>query len=346
MPELSNDSKLNRHQILIIDDDPDTTQQISEILGTDDNKVHYILDPSFTFDTLNLIPIELILLDVYLPRIDGITLLKQIKEHELYRDIPVIMLTADIEEDLVANCLEAGAVDFLRKPIQKIELQARVQSALRTSGYISQLKETLQEKEVLLKEIHHRVKNNLQIISSLFLLQSNQTEDVEFQHTLKECRGRVESMSMIHEKLYQSRNLARIDMGLYTKELVREIFYSYDKEDQKIKLVLEVESIFLGVDMAVPSALIINELVSNALKYAFPEDSGTLLIRLENIADSCRLIVKDDGRGMPDSVDFYSTNTLGLRLVRLLTSQLKGEVTINKGQGTEFYISFPLEANQ
>ena len=204
------------------------------------------------------------------------------------------------------------------------------------------LKASLREKEILLKEIHHRVKNNLQIISSLLNLQSAHIRDPRALEVFKEGQGRVRSMALIHEKLYQSDDLARVDFYEYISNLAAYLFRSYEVNSGAVKLNVESEDVLLGVDTAIPCGLIINELVSNSLKHAFPGGgSGSINIRLWP-ADHERLTlaVSDDGVGLPPDFDVRNTPSLGLQLVNTLARQLGGEVEVTSGAGAEFKITF------
>jgi two-component sensor histidine kinase len=205
----------------------------------------------------------------------------------------------------------------------------------------NQIKSSLNEKSILLQEIHHRVKNNMQIISSLLNLQTRYVNDQKAIDVLKESQNRVKSMAMIHEKLYLSKDLSHIDFGDYIKSLVTNLFYSYNIEKTHIKPVLQVENLNLNIDTAVPCGLIISELVSNSLKYAFPPGmNGEIFVSLKFVNNKYELIIRDNGLGMSDDIDFNNLQTLGLLLVSNLTEQLDGEMTINRKKGTEFGIIF------
>ncbi|MCE7698081.1 MAG: sensor histidine kinase, partial [Methanobacterium paludis] len=176
------------------------------------------------------------------------------------------------------------------------------------------LKASLNEKELLLKEIHHRVKNNMQIISSMLSLQSNYVEG-EAVNVLKESQNRVKSMAIIHEKLYQSHDLTHINFKEYIESLLNYLFYSYNGNSEAVTIKLDVEDIFLGIETAVPLGLIINELVSNSLKYAFPHGEGEITLKLHRRPEGFELQISDNGIGMPEKIDFTTTKSLGLQLV-------------------------------
>lgn len=208
------------------------------------------------------------------------------------------------------------------------------------------LRNSLEEKTALLKEIHHRVKNNLQIVVSLLGLQANCIKNPEALDVLKDTRNRVRSMALLHEVLYRSENLARISFAAYIEDLCRQIVSSFGKSAWRVKVESRVEEIGLPLDQAVPCGLIINELVSNALKHAFPgERSGSVMVELGATARQMLLLrVHDDGVGLPPGMDPENTSTLGLQLVFELAGQLDGHVTVERpGEGgAGFQVYFPV----
>ena len=202
------------------------------------------------------------------------------------------------------------------------------------------IKASLKEKELFLKEIHHRVKNNLQIISSLLDLQGNYVDHKETVNVLHGSKNRVKSMAMIHDMLYQSADLASIDFSNYIKNLVQDLFYSYGVKNN-IKPIIDAEEVFLNIETAIPCGLIINELVSNSLKYAFPDNkSGEVFISL-HLHDGCfELIIADNGVGLSEDINFEDMETLGLQLVNMLIKQLDGSIKLERTKGTMFSIKF------
>jgi PAS domain S-box-containing protein len=204
------------------------------------------------------------------------------------------------------------------------------------------IKASLREKEVLLKEIHHRVKNNLQIISSLLDLQQDYVrDDLTAVNVLKESQNRVLSMAMLHEILYQSENLNQIDFSAYIKNLVSNLFSSYGVKAD-IQAEITVEEIFLNIETSIPLGLIITELVSNSLKYAFPgEETGKLIISLDSHDKEFELNISDNGIGFPEEIDFKKTeSTLGLKLVNTLVNQIDGTIELKRTKGTQYIITF------
>ena len=206
----------------------------------------------------------------------------------------------------------------------------------------SELRGALKEKEVLLKEVHHRVKNNLQVISSILNLQTSYIKDKETANMLKECQNRIKTMAYIHESLYQTKDFLHINFGEYIINLVKNLFYSYDANQQKIKANFDVDTIFLNLDTSIPCGLIINELVSNAFKYAFVDDSqGFITVKVKKLDNGkIKMIVADNGKGIPQHIDYKNTESLGLQLVNILAEQINGTITLNKINGTIFEIIF------
>jgi PAS domain S-box-containing protein len=204
------------------------------------------------------------------------------------------------------------------------------------------IKASLQEKELLLQEIHHRVKNNLQIMSSLLRLQSSHFNDTSIKQIFKESENRIKAMAIIHNKLYTSSNYDKVDFTDYIRTLAQNLFLSYGTDSERINTNIELDNILLNIDTAIPCGLIINELLSNSLKYAFPgKKKGTILISMNSNGDNVTLTVKDDGIGFKKNVDINDSKTLGLKLVYLLSHQMDGQIETNSSsKGTEFRIKF------
>ncbi len=227
---------------------------------------------------------------------------------------------------------ETGAVSLLLSEGRDISDRQRIE----------QIEASLAAKEVLLQEVHHRVKNNLQIISSLLSIQSKQIQDPVTLGVFKESQNRVRSMALVHEKLYQSDDLARVDFADYIQSLSATLFRSYDFKAKTIALKLEVSPVFLNIDTAIPCGLILNELLSNSLKHGFPNDTpGEVLIQLDANADqSFSLTVQDNGVGFPQTVNFKTSKSIGLQLISGLTKQLHGTIEMSSDRGTLCKITF------
>lgn len=207
---------------------------------------------------------------------------------------------------------------------------------------LEQITTSLQEKEVLLKEIHHRVKNNMQVITSLLNLQSKTINDEHALSVFQDSQNRVKSMALIHETLYQSKDLSRINFAEYLQKLVAHVSRSYRIRPEAVQINIDVDDVSLPIDTAVPCGLIINELASNSLKYAFPADMrGEINITFERGQSSYVLRVSDTGVGLPADFKPETGKSLGMKLVRMLTDQLSGELQCRNGVGTTFEIKFP-----
>ncbi|MBV9575973.1 MAG: response regulator [Gammaproteobacteria bacterium] len=204
------------------------------------------------------------------------------------------------------------------------------------------LEASLAEKEVMLKEIHHRVKNNLQVVSSLLNLQAKSIEDTSSKKIFLESSNRIKSMALIHEMLYRSDNLAQIEMQKYLKILGSYLLKIYRIDTSLVKLIIKSDSIALSIEEAIPCGLIINELISNAFKHAFPKGChGEVNVLMEKQDNHVLLQVSDNGVGYSKTHDFHNSNTLGVQLIHALTIQLGGEIKLNNMQGTTFTLTYP-----
>lgn len=238
----------------------------------------------------------------------------------------------EVPIEIGLNPLRAGGVVHVLASIIDITQRKRGEDLLRAS---------LQEKETLLREIHHRVKNNMQVVSSLLSLQISNVDEPRYRAMFEECQARVRTMALIHEKLYATGNLASLDCGDYVRELAQMLVRSYAQRRADIRLQLDVESVFLDIQTAIPVGLILNELVTNSLKHAFPDGAGGA-IRIALHCDAtgrCALSVCDDGRGVPLGAA-TSARGLGLRMVRGLVRQLDGALVRLPGPGTAFRVDF------
>lgn len=220
-----------------------------------------------------------------------------------------------------------------------VELQQEITDRRRAED---QIKASLKEKEVLLQEVHHRVKNNLQIIVSLFNLQSGYIKDKHSLDVLKESRNRIKSMALVHERLYRSKDLARVEFAEYIRGLTTDLFRSYGVDSELIKLIINVNNVYLNISTAIPCGLIINELVSNSLRHAFSSgQEGEIRLDLRSDGDNkLTLMVSDNGVGLPKDLDFRNTESLGLQLVVTLVDQLDGSIELDRSAGTAFKIEF------
>ena len=238
-----------------------------------------------------------------------------------------------------AVCNTEGRIVGLRGTVQDITERKVAEEAIRAS---------LAEKDVMLKEIHHRVKNNLQIISSLISLQTDTLTDERIRGELNDVRDRVRSMGLVHEKLYQTRNMASLDFAEYAAGLMHALWRSHHTLAENVQIKFAVEPVSLSIEAAVPCGLILNELAGNALKHAFPNNSSgevELGLKFDSATGIVCLRIRDNGVGLPADFDWRQTESLGLRLVKILAGQLCGTVETETGAGTEFRIIFPLNEN-
>jgi PAS domain S-box-containing protein len=231
--------------------------------------------------------------------------------------------------------------ELLRRAHDALERRVRERTA-ELAATNTALQTALRQKDVLLKEVHHRVKNNLQVVSSILSLQSGYVDDPRVQEMFTESQQRIQSMALIHETLYQSRSLERINMADYVRTLATHLVRSYLSPDSQVSLTINAAEVFLDVDAAIPCGLLLNELIANCLKHAFPDGrKGEVYVALSSDqAGRVSLVVRDDGVGFPAGVDFRSCGTLGLQLVTSLVEQLQGTITMERHSGCTFTITF------
>ena len=350
--------------ILLVDDDARNLDVLESILACPE----YHLFRARTADEalLALIADEfaVIVMDVRMPDVTGYELAQLIKQRKRTQHIPILFLTAYYREDEdVLQGYGAGAVDYLSKPVNPLILKSKVgvfvdlyrkTRALATMNRameveieerLKQLKASLREKDILLKEVHHRVKNNLQVISSLIDLQAERLPDKAMRALFRDTRDRVRSMALVHEKLYQSADLAHTELGAYIRNVMKELFQAHGEVSSRIRLHMELEPVFLPIDMAIPCGLILNEMATNSLKHAFVgRPQGSIEIHLTSVRnESVRLRFQDDGCGLPPGLDFQAAETLGLRLIRMLSKQLHAELKVHNGTGSAFELSFLIQ---
>lgn len=228
----------------------------------------------------------------------------------------------------------------LRRRNVELEEHAQVQKTLQ-----EQLQGSLREKDVLLQEVHHRVKNNLQLVSSLINLQLALVPEGAPRTALEEVQGRIHAVAIVHEAIYSARNYARVPIANYVRSLASSIFYALGASSRDIAIDLEIGELELPVDKAIPCGLILNELISNAVKHAFPAGrSGTVRVQVSLLPDNClEVIVADDGVGLPETFSVEACDTVGMQVVSALVEQLSAELQLGRHQGTQFIVRFALD---
>ncbi|MEO1388014.1 MAG: histidine kinase dimerization/phosphoacceptor domain -containing protein [Cyanobacteria bacterium J06634_6] len=291
---------------------------------------------------------DIVLMDAMMPEIDGFGCCVELRSRPENEAPPVLMITSLDDPASIDRIFAVGATDYIAKPIHWALLRQRVfrlQDIVKRRQAEAKIRASLKEKEALLKEVHHRVKNNLQIITSLLNLQSDSITDQRVLDIFKESQNRVHLMALIHEKLYQSDDLGRISLRDYIQSLSENLLRSYEVGKTDVHLTIQADDISLVTDTAVSCGLIINELVSNSLKYAFSsghpshrENSITIEARQTDQNLFC-IRYEDNGIGLPDTIDIQNTETLGLQLVTSLTQQLGGAIAICSNGGTCFELT-------
>jgi two-component sensor histidine kinase/CheY-like chemotaxis protein len=333
-------------RVLIVEDQPlDAELMLLELRRADYEPDWRRVETEADFLTQLDTGLDIILADYNLPQFSALRALALLPARA--PDIPFIVVTGSISEEVAVECMKQGATDYLLKD-RLIRLGQAVTRALEQKRLRferkraeEQIKASLKEKEVLLREIHHRVKNNLQIISSLLQLQSAYVESKHDLRIFRESQNRIKSMALIHQKLYQSQDLAKINLAEYIRSLARHLFQSFGIDSEAISLEISAQDIVLGIDTAVPCGLIINELITNSLIHAFPTRKGRISIDFHRNKDSkFSLTVGDNGVGFPKTMDVRNSQSLGWQLIGALADQLGATVDITNGDPTAVAITF------
>lgn len=297
---------------------------------------------------------DCVLVDYKLPDMTGIEFLKLLPDGSADDRFAIVMLTGLGSGEVAAAALKAGAHEYIMKDHLTAEaLWLTIDKATTRRDLIRSLKAErdrlaalLAEKEVLLYEVHHRVKNNLTVIASLLSLQANSCGNEEVAGALRASQHRVESMALIHEQLYATTDLGQVDLAKHATILVTSLFHSYGVDLTRVRWRVEMESLELPLIQAVPVGLILGELVSNVLKHGFPEGrAGFILIQGARRSGQIELTVSDDGIGIPEAMDFSKPKSLGMQIVRILARQLKGKFEVTSRRPATFKISFPEAAS-
>jgi two-component sensor histidine kinase len=340
--------------ILVVEDDPVDVLLLREMFSAerrDSYQLSHLSSLGRALSYLTECSPDIVILDLGLPDGDGIDNVRLVRRAAPH--IPVVVLTGRDDDHSVAQAMREGAQDYLvkgqienralphalRHAIERFSLHAE---AARTN---LELERRIREKDTLLSEIHHRVKNNLQVISSLLGLESDRISDTNVVGMLQTVQDRIRSMAFIHQTLYQSKDFTNVDFKAFLQSFVPTLVQSYSIHPDRMSVVFEVADVKLPIDAAIPCGLIVNELVSNALKHAFPMGrSGTIRVSFMHDGDRHALIsVSDDGVGIPEGFDPQNLKSLGIQLVYLLAGQLGGSATLERSGSTRFVVRFPFE---
>jgi two-component sensor histidine kinase len=343
--------------ILIVDDTPANLELLGGMLKQKGYKVRAALNGNLALQAARNLPPDLILLDVNMPGMDGYEVCRYLKSDSTLHTIPVIFISAYNETPDKLRAFSSGGVDYITKPFQLDEVLARVDIHLQLT-HIGELKreiaerkqtqemlvQSLQEKETLIRELYHRTKNTLQVMISMLLIQANDYPgNEELQSLVKKTEHRVRVISLVHQMLYQSNDLSRISIRQYINKLAELILESFDIPEDKVTLKTEIHDQYYVLDTAIPLGMILNELVTNSLKYAFPGGrKGEICITLKNENSVNTLNYMDNGAGVPAGFDFRKQETLGLKLIHNIGElQMTGHVAMFSNSGVSCLFEFP-----
>ncbi|MCX6623500.1 MAG: response regulator [Acidobacteria bacterium] len=288
---------------------------------------------------------DVIIADYTLPQFDAPAALEVVRGSGL--DVPFLVVSGHIGEERVVEMMRNGAHDYLMKnnltrlapAVERETREARIRKERRQAEAL--IRKELQEKEVLLKEIHHRVKNNLQIVSSLLNMQGKRVRGNQAKTAFRESEYRVQSMAMIHEFLYQNSTFSQLDLVAYLRRVADYLAASYGVAG--VYSFVTGEPAYLNLDQAIPCGLIVNELVSNCYKHAFPAGKGTIRVEIHQESERFQVAVEDNGTGVSDEFRLSGSKSLGLQLIETLAiRQLHGALDIQRGDGTRFVLTFEL----
>ena len=325
-------------RILVVEDEPIMIRMLNEVLKTR-YEVQFAASGEQALALVGAAAPELILLDVGLPDLSGYEVCQRLRDNPATREIPVIFLTKHGERQEILQGFEAGGKDYVLKDAGLLELLARVTVHLQTRRQQVAMEAALEQNRMLLREVNHRVKNNLNVVCSLLSLQANQVKDPRDADLFAEARNRVAVMSGIHEALYRSSTLSSITAGEFITTIAHQLVRAYDRRD--IHIQVSCGDLRLGMDELIPCGLIINELVTNSLKHAFPGGrQGFISIALTEEEPGLFLTVRDNGVGLPEGLVIANAETLGLILVTSLTQQLGGKLEMDRSGGATFMIRF------
>jgi two-component sensor histidine kinase len=360
-------NKGRRPTVLAIDDDSTNLALLCDILKDRDLTILVAEDGDSGVERARYARPDLILLDVLLPGTDGFEICRRLKADATTAEIPVIFMTALSEADFKARGFECGGVDYITKPFERREVLARVGVHLRIRVLTESLEEAndslsrrvaertaslmeankaleagIAERETLLHEVHHRVKNNLQIMASLADISLGGIEDAAMRELWKDLANRIRAISEVHELLYRADNHSSIDIRDYLDRLASLLYQSYRGCFDEVRVTLDAEKVEIGLEQAVPCGMLVNEIMTNSFRHAFPRGLGRLgeiRVGLRSLPDSLlELTLSDNGIGLPPEIG--QGDHVGISLISLLVDQLGGKMEVESGGGTLYRIRF------
>lgn len=340
--------------VLFVDDNETIRQLYRRILEKHVNYLYIAENGSHGLELYRKHKPDLVITDMVMPVMNGLEMVKEIKK--IAPDAKFVVMSAYSEKDSFIESIHLGVDGYLMKPVEakkllslidefagitlmKWELEAKEKKRQEAEEY---LKKSLAEKDVLLREVHHRVKNNMQIISSILSMQSRSIDEPRLKEVLQESQNRIHSMALIHENLYNNKSLANIMFSTYIKSLTGNIARTYSNIQTSVQFDYQIDIAYLPMDIAIPCGLIINELISNSFKYAFVNMSvGIISIHFKSLKDDeYELTVSDNGVGIPSEVNIFKTKSLGMKILHKLVQQIDGELKSDFTNGTKFIINF------
>lgn len=340
--------------VLFVDDNETIRQLYRRILEKHVNHLYIAENGSHGLELYQKHKPDLVITDMVMPVMNGLEMVKEIKKFA--PDARFVVMSAYSEKDSFIESIHLGVDGYLMKPVEakkllslidefagitlmKWELEAKEKKRQEAED---NMKKSLAEKDVLLREVHHRVKNNMQIISSILSMQSRNIDDPRLKEILQESQNRIHSMALIHENLYNHKSLANIMFSTYIKSLTGNIARTYSNQQANIQFDYQIDDAYLPMDIAIPCGLIINELISNSFKYAFVnKPSGVISIHFKNIQENEYLLtVSDNGIGIPAEINIHKTKSLGMKILHRLVQQIDGEIKNDFSNGTKFIIQF------
>lgn len=344
-------------RILVVEDNLCDVRLLKEMFAAEPSSSYRLMHVprlAMALQQLSAGGVDIVLLDMGLPDGEGIESVRRVRA--VAPHVPLVVLTGRDDDQLIAETIRQGAQDYLVKDqVENRALPRALRHAVERFAMVTkaaaanlELERRVHEKDILLAEIHHRVKNNLQVISSLLSMEASRAREAETASMLRVMQNRVTAMAIVHKALYESKDFAKVDFAAFVRSFVPSLVDIYSVRPGQVELFIEVTDVALPLDLAIPCGLIVNELISNSLKHAFPNGrSGSIRVELNHDLNqeddqTISLSIADDGIGLPEGFHFDNDETLGVQLVYMLSMQLGGSVTATRTDWTTFQVRFPL----